>query len=41
MKIGWMQANPSQWYYFQADGSMAVDTVVDGYQIDASGLWTK
>lgn len=41
MAIGWLQANPGQWYYFQADGSMAVNTVVDGYQINESGVWVQ
>lgn len=41
MTIGWEQINPGQWYYFQADGSMAVNTVVDGYKINESGVWVQ
>ena len=33
---GWKQIN-GKWYYFYADGSMAVSTKVDGYEVGADG----
>lgn len=38
MAVGWVKTEPSKWYYFYEDGKMATDTVIDGRQIDASGL---
>lgn len=35
--IGWYQMSPTEWYYFNEDGSMAVSTVIDGYTIGADG----
>lgn len=37
MATGWQQIGGG-WYYFQADGSMAKETEIDGFQLDASGL---
>ena len=39
MVTGWYMANPGQWYYLRADGSMAANTTVDGYYVNASGVW--
>jgi hypothetical protein len=33
----WVQINDN-WYYFYADGKMAVNTVVDGFRIDLNGV---
>ena len=33
---GWKQID-GKWYYFYADGSMAVSTKVDGYEVGADG----
>ncbi len=38
MYSGWVEYQPGQWYYLDTDGRMLADTVVDGYQLDASGL---
>ena len=36
MLTGWQEINGT-WYYFYADGSLAVNTIVDGYPIGADG----
>ena len=41
MATGWRQTNPGQWYYLNPDGSMASSTVINGYQLDASGVWVN
>ena len=41
MATGWRQTNPGQWYYLNPDGSMASSTVINGYQLDASGVWVS
>lgn len=41
MTTGWLQSKPGQWYYLNADGSMAVNAVIEGYQLDANGLCTR
>lgn len=38
MAVGWVKTEPSKWYYFYVDGKMAVNTIIDGYQLDESGL---
>ena len=35
---GWKQINEN-WYYFNSDGYMAHDTVIDGYKITHYGIW--
>ena len=35
---GW-QLIDGIWYYFDSEGWMLADTVVDGYRLDASGAW--
>ncbi|MEG0564917.1 MAG: hypothetical protein RR590_01660 [Hungatella sp.] len=37
MAVGWIQAEPNQWYYMNSDGSMAANTTIDGYVLDARG----
>lgn len=37
MQKGWLQIG-EHWYYFRDNGTMAVNTVVDGWQIDADGI---
>lgn len=39
MLTGWIQPKPNEWYYLNADGSMASNTVVEGCWLDASGKW--
>ena len=39
----WLDGNNdgvAECYYFYGDGSLAVSTVVDGYNVDADGKWT-
>jgi len=35
---GWRNLNGS-WYYFNSDGYMAHDTIIDGYYLNSSGAW--
>lgn len=41
MITGWKETTPSSWYYFYDDGSMAVNTVIDGCTLDGSGRWVQ
>lgn len=38
MSTGWIKSN-GEWYYLYSDGSMASNTVIDGYRLNASGAW--
>ena len=38
MATGWKEVN-GKWYYFNADGSMAANTTIDGYTLNADGVW--
>ena len=40
MQTGW-QLIGGAWYYFYSGGNMAVNTVIDGWSIDGSGVATK
>jgi glucan-binding YG repeat protein len=33
----WLQID-AKWYYFNADGTLAQNTRVDGYEVDADGV---
>lgn len=37
---GWKQID-GKWYYFNSNGYMAHDTIVDGYKIDNNGVWIQ
>lgn len=37
---GWMMDKPGKYYYLQDDGTMAHDTVIDGYTLNSNGLRT-
>ena len=39
MKTGWLKDKDNKWYYLKNDGSMALDTVIDGYEIGSDGAW--
>lgn len=41
MAVGWTEENPGQWFYMYADGKMATNTEIDGYKIDANGIWVQ
>ena len=38
MQTGWLNQNGT-WYYLNADGSMACDTWIGTYYVDANGAW--
>lgn len=38
MQTGWVMDQPGKYYYLNADGTMAHDTVVDGYRVGSDGL---
>ena len=41
MKTGWIQLE-NKWYYLNTNtGSMAKNTVVDGYRLKNDGAWVK
>lgn len=40
MQTGWLQES-GKWYYFYNNGQMAVNTRIDGYQINKDGVWVK
>ncbi len=35
---GWKEIG-GKWYYFASNGAMLVNTVIDGYYVDSSGMW--
>lgn len=35
----WLQID-EKWYYFNADGSLARNTIIDGYEVDENGVRT-
>lgn len=37
LKTGWIELD-SKWYYFNTDGSLAINTKIDGYEIDENGV---
>lgn len=39
MMTGWVETQPRVWYYLYPDGSMAYNTNVGQYWVDASGKW--
>lgn len=41
MAVGWVQAKPGEWYYLYTDGKMASNTVIDGCQLNESGLYLQ
>ncbi|OOM79042.1 toxin A [Clostridium puniceum] len=40
MKTGWQQID-GKWYFFNNNGTMASDTVVEGYTLGSDGAWIK
>lgn len=38
VQTGWVMDQPGNYYYLNEDGTMAHDTVVDGYTLDSRGL---
>lgn len=41
MKTGWLQDSVGKYYYLNVDGTMAHDTIIDGYQLGSDGAWIK
>jgi len=41
MATGWVEAKPGEWYYLYTDGKMAANTVIDGCQLNESGLYVQ
>lgn len=37
--IGWRQID-GNWYYFDSDGYMAINKIIDGYYVNSSGAWS-
>ena len=40
MKTGWLN-DGGTWYYLQDSGVMAHDIVIDGYTLNADGVWIQ
>lgn len=40
VKAAWKQIG-GKWYYFLSDGAMAANQTIDGYWINADGVWVK
>ena len=40
MATGWIK-DKGKWYYLNLDGSMASNTIINGYRVDISGAWIK
>lgn len=40
MQIGWIQTD-GKWYYMYEDGSMAKDTLINGYKLGSDGAWIE
>ena len=38
MATGWLEWK-DEWYYLYPSGRMAVSTTIDGYTVDADGVW--
>ena len=38
---GWQWIGDKYYYFSYEDGSMARDTVIDGYYVDADGVWIE
>lgn len=41
MRTGWFKDIDNKWYYLNGNGSMASDTVVDGYKLGNDGAWIQ
>ena len=40
-KTGWMKDTDGKYYYLNSDGSMAHDTIIDGYELGSDGAWKQ
>ena len=41
MKTGWLKDTDGRWYYLYENGSMAKNTVIDGYVLGSNGAWIR
>lgn len=39
MKTGWFKDTDGNWYYFNTSGDMAVNTIIDGYEVGSTGAY--
>jgi glucan-binding YG repeat protein len=39
MVEGWYKVENNYYYFYPGDGSKAVSTSIDGFQLDANGVW--
>lgn len=39
MQTGWIYYSGKWYYFYPGTGSMAKDTIIDGYKIDSNGVW--
>lgn len=39
MSVGWVQVEPTKWYYFYQDGSRASSVQIGDYWLDPNGVW--
>lgn len=39
MKTGWFKDDDGSWYYLNQSGKMEYNTIINGYKLDASGVW--
>ena len=40
MRTGWVNDNGT-WYFMYQDGSMAYNTIINGYRLSSSGAWIR
>ncbi|TFF66599.1 hypothetical protein EQF93_06990 [Helcococcus ovis] len=38
-KDKWIQHTDNNWYYLLGDGKMAKSTTINGWYVDANGIW--
>jgi len=41
MKTSWFKDADGNWYYLDKNGKMNKNTTIDGYKLDANGVWVK
>lgn len=39
MKTGWLYYNKKWYYCYPGNGTMAINTIIDGYRVDSNGVW--
>lgn len=41
MQMGWLEIDGYYHYFYPEDGSMAVDTLINGFYVNEDGIWTN